>query len=153
MKYFLETFLMVLSFPGTTPIVAAQSPAIPMQRGISVQMAVSRTAVAVPEADREDAVVVTVTHDGHIYLGTNPVSPADLVERTQAELSTRQKKVVYLKADARTPYASVVKVMDALHTVGVEGLTLLTEQRESAAGALVPPRGLEMLIVPVHGAR
>ncbi len=154
MKYFLEVCLTILILASTTPLVAGQSPAIPMQRGISVQMVVTSTAVTVPGADKEDAVVVTVTHDGHMYLGTDPVSPADLVEKVRANLSTHRKKVIYIKADARTSYANVVMVLDALHTVDVEGFTLLTEQRDGAvAGTLVSPKGLEMLVVPVHGTR
>ena len=51
-------------------------------------------------------------------------------------------------SDGANPYASLVQVLDSARAAGVKKLMLLTEQRDAAqAGALVPPRGLEMLVV------
>jgi biopolymer transport protein ExbD len=146
MKYLLVVCLFVLALATTA--VVAQDPTIPMQRGISVQLPATSNAVAVPSADKEDALVVAVTHDGRVYLGTDLVSPADLADKVKGELATRADKKLYIKADARTPYANVVKVLDAVRTSGVHELTLLTDQqRPSEAGKLVTPTGLEMLVV------
>ena len=155
MKYVLEICLTALALVTTAPPVAAQSAAtVPMQRGISVKLPVTNSAVIVPNADKEDALVVAVTYDGSMYLGINPISPSALVEKIRNDLAGRTKKELYIKADARTSYASVVKVLDAVRTAGVEGITLLTDQRDpSALGTLVPPKGLEMLVVPAHGSR
>jgi biopolymer transport protein ExbD/biopolymer transport protein TolR len=147
MKYLLEVCLILLSLATTA--VVAQNPTIPMQRGISVQLPATTNAVAVPNADKEDALVVAVTRDGRVYLGTDLISPAELADKVKSEVATRADKRLYVKADARTPYANVVKVLDAVRTSGVQGLTLLTDQREpSEAGKLVTPKGLEMLVIP-----
>jgi biopolymer transport protein TolR len=154
MKYFLEMCLTALTLTSITPPMAAQSATVPMQRGISVRLPVTSSAVAVPNADKEGALVVAVTHDGSLYLGTNPITPSELAKQVKNDLASQTKKVVYIKADARTSYASVIKVLDAVRAAGVEGLTLLTDQRDGAAtGTLVPPKGLEMLTVSAHGVR
>lgn len=146
MKHLLEVCLIALALATTT--LFAQDPTIPMQRGISVQLPVTSNAVAVPSADKEDALVVAVTHDGRVYLGTDLISPAELAAKIKTEMATRADKRLYLKADARTPYRNVVNVLDVVGTLGVQGLTLLTDQRGSSeAGKLVTPTGLEMLVV------
>ena len=146
MKCLKEVCLIALSLAATT--VVAQDPTIPMQRGITVQLPATSNAVAVPSADKQDALVVAVTRDGRVYLGTDLISPSDLAAKVKSEMATRADKRLYVKADARTPYANVVAVLDAVQTSGVQRLTLLTDQREpSEAGKLVTPTGLEMLVV------
>lgn len=146
MKHLLEVCLIALALATTT--LFAQDPTIPMQRGISVQLPVTSNAVAVPSADKEDALVVAVTHDDRVYLGTDLISPAELAATIKTEMATRADKRLYLKADARTPYRNVVNVLDVVGTSGVQGLTLLTDQRGSSeAEKLVTPTGLEMLVV------
>ena len=154
MKYFFGRYLIALTLSGITPAGVAQSPSVPMQRGISVQMPVTSNAVAVPNADNEDALVVAITQDGSTYLKTNRISPADLAKQLKHDLAGQKTNVLYIKADARAPYASVIKVIDAVQAAGIEGLTLLTDQRDAAdTRALVSPKGLEMLVVPAKGSR
>ena len=152
MNYLLEVCLVAVTLAGITPSAPAQSPAeVPMQRGISVDLPVTNNAVAVPDADKEDALVVTLTHGGGVYLGVNPIGMDALADNVRKALSNRTEKTLYIKADARVPYASFVRVLDAVHTAGVEGLTVLTDQRDSAdRRTLVPPKGLEMQVVQPH---
>jgi biopolymer transport protein ExbD/biopolymer transport protein TolR len=122
-----------------------------LQKGISVELPVTSNAVPVPEADKEDSVIVTVTHDGSVYLGVSQISPAELAGKLKAAFSNRTEKTLHIKADARAPYASLVNVLDCVRTAGVEGLTLLTAQRDAEEpGTLVPPKGLELMVVPYH---
>jgi biopolymer transport protein ExbD len=83
-----------------------------------------------------------VTESGKLYFGIDPVTAESLVGKLKDRASRR---TVYVKADARAPYASVVKVLDAAHTAGVDDVTLLTTQpKTTSAGAIVPPQGIEM---------
>jgi biopolymer transport protein ExbD/biopolymer transport protein TolR len=136
-----------------TEIAAGSAPV--MRKGISVELPLTTNAVSVPKADQEDSLIVTVTYDGSVYFGVIPISTAELPERVKGVLSNRTEKTLYVKADARTPYASLIKVLDSVHTAGVEGLTLLTAQRDAnEPGPLVPPKGLELLVISPHpGAR
>jgi biopolymer transport protein ExbD/biopolymer transport protein TolR len=120
-----------------------------MQKGISVELPVTSNAVPMPDADQQDSLIVSVTDDGSVYFGVNPIIASALADKVKASLSNRSQKKLYIKADARTPYANVVKVLNALRTAGVAAPNLLTTQRDSLEpGILVPPKGLEVLIGP-----
>ena len=140
--------LMMAAIPGA--VLAQQSAGTPpLQQGVSVQMVVTRNAVAVPNADTQDALVVALTADGTAYLRADRLPLPALVERIRNVLSTRNEKTLYIKADARVPYARLIDVIDAVQESGVEGLTLLTAQEDAAdrRDRLVPPKGLEMRVV------
>jgi biopolymer transport protein ExbD len=126
----------------TTMSAVPRSSAQAMQKGISVELARTSSAVAVPDADNQDALIVTVTESGKLYFGIDPVKAESLVGKLKDRASRR---TLYVKADARAPYASVVKVLDAARTSEVASVTLLTTQpKATSAGAVVLPRGIEM---------
>ncbi len=163
MKHFLEVCLVAAALSPAVPFSVAQQSALTptqvspllqvgittpvLKKGISVKMPVTTNAISVPKADEENSLVVTVTRDGNLYLGASPIAVGDLGKKVARSLSSRTDKTVYIKADARTSYASVVKVLDCLRTTGVERLTLLTAQPNGEqAGQPVPPKGLELLV-------
>jgi biopolymer transport protein ExbD len=138
-------FLLVVTMISAPPQSSAQA----MRQEISVKMAPTSSAVAVPDADEQDALIITVTDTGKLYFGINPVKPDSLTAQLKGHLSwgllSQGSEKVYIKADARAPYAYVVKVLDAARTAGVERVTLLTTQPKSMqAGAVVFPQGIEM---------
>jgi biopolymer transport protein ExbD len=113
-----------------------------MQEGISVELARTRSAVPVPDADNQEALIITVTDSGELYFGIDPVTPEALTEKLNALPS---QHTLYIKSDARAPYASVVKVLDAAHAAHVVSVTLLTNQpKTTQAGTAVSPEGIEM---------
>ena len=157
MKYLLEVSLVAAMLIAGSALAAQsgidqserESASIPtLRKGISVALPVTSNAASVPRADKEDAVVVTITDKSEMYFGVNPILASDLPELVKEALATRTDKVVYIKADARAPYASVVKVLDSLRKADVEGVTLLTAQGEpQKPGVPAPPKGLEMQVV------
>jgi biopolymer transport protein ExbD len=145
----LQACLVLLVLTAATGAAFAQpGVSVPLQRGVSVQLAVTNNGVAVPSADQPDALVVALTADGSIYLRADPVSMPDLADRVKSILSTRQDTTLYIKADARVPYARLVEVIDAVQKSGVEGLTFLTAQQETAdqGRRLVSPKGLQLRV-------
>ncbi len=131
-------------------VVAAQTPAL--RKGVSVQMAVTTNAAAMPDADLADSIVVAVTFRGTVFLEVTTVTPAQLSGRVKAQLTGHPGKRVYLKGDARTPYSTVAEVLEALRTAGVDAPILLTSQQTSTNAAYVPPMGLEVLLTPASDA-
>ena len=120
-----------------------------LRKGISVELAVTSHAIAMPDADSANAMVVAVTEKGDVYAGIDPITPAALVEEVKRDLSSQTEKMLYIKADARTPYAKVMEVLDAVRKAGVTAPNLLTGQYEAPEpGKLVPPKGLEVLVGP-----
>ncbi len=134
----------------TMAVIPAVMFAQQLQRGVSVQMAVTRNAVSVPNADMQDALVVALTADGTAYLGGDRLAVPALADRITNVLSTRKEKTLYIKPDARVPSARLIEVIDAVQKTGVEGVTLLTAQQDTTppqGNRPVPPKGLEMRVV------
>jgi len=130
--------------------VAAQTPAL--RKGVSVQMPVTTNAVAMPDADLADSLVVAVTFRGTVFLEVTTVTPAQLSGKVKAQLTGHPGKRVYLKGDARVPYSTVAEVLDALRTAGVNAPILLTSQHDSTNASYAPPMGLEVLLPPTPDA-
>jgi biopolymer transport protein ExbD len=140
----------VLTVAAVVAIVlsAAGSNAQQLRQGISVQMPVTSSATTMPEADNEDAWIIGVTPNGSVYFGVDPVTPDGLAIKMTTRPRNRQQNL-YIKADARAPYADVEKVLQAGRTALFETAVLLTSQAQSSEpGTMVPPKGLEVLLVP-----
>ena len=119
-----------------------------LQKGISVQMAQTTTAAPVPDADNNDAWIVSVTADGSLYFGVDPLTPTELTDK-MIRTPRRRDQNVYIKADARAPFAAVRTVLTTAHEIGFAAPVLLTSQSQpSAPGHMVPPNGLAMLVDP-----
>jgi biopolymer transport protein ExbD/biopolymer transport protein TolR len=101
-----------------------------LSKSIPVTLAQTRNPISMPDADKEDAVIVAVTRDGQTFLspGLQKVDPGDLAPKVKDLLTNRTSKVVYIKADARAKYLTVETVVDNLRAAGVDELGLLTEE-------------------------
>ena len=118
-----------------------------LRQGISVQMAPTTHALGYVAADNSDAWVIALTAEGQLYFGVKPVTPDQLAEEMKATPRHRDQNL-YIKADARVPFANVVRVLQAGREVGFESPVLLTAQPVPAPGTMVPPNGLEVLVGP-----
>lgn len=106
-----------------------------LSKGVSVDLVRTRNPVAMDEADAEDAVVVAVTRDGQVFMGTSKLEALDeLTSRVSDVVSNRIDKTVYIKCDARSRYERVVEVVNAVRTSGVDQVGLLTEKEEGSGG-------------------
>ena len=99
-----------------------------LQKGVSVQMARALNPQAMPDADKEDAVLVAVTRDGNIFLGREQIELKDLAESVRDMIATRVDKTVYIKSDARAKFSQVVKAVNEIRSAGVDKLGLITEK-------------------------
>ena len=108
-----------------------------LQKGVSVELATTNNPVQMPDADKEDALIVAITRDGKVFFGSDQISPDQLSNKVKDRLASRVDKRVFIRADARTKYGNVVEVVDNVRSAGVDQLGLLTEQRK--AGAPAPP--------------
>ena len=102
-----------------------------LQKGVNVEMAKTKNPIAMEDADKEDAVLVAVMADGKVYFETQMVSPSELTSKVLEKLSNRTDKKVYIRADGRAHYGSVVEVVDDVRAAGVDQVGLLTEQIKS----------------------
>jgi len=111
-----------------------------LQKGVSVDMAKVNNPVPMEDADKEDAMLVSVTRDGQVYFGSDQISVDALTTKVKDRLATNaQNRQVYVKADMRARFGGVVSVVDAVRAAGVDDLGLLTDQRKTTAPAPAPP--------------
>jgi len=110
-----------------------------LQKGVSVELAKTDNPQSMADADKEDALLIAVMRDGTIYFGSDKVTPDQLTEKVKDRLATKADKRVFIKADARAKYGSVVEVVDNIRSAGVDQLGLLTEQRKATVSNTPPP--------------
>jgi biopolymer transport protein ExbD len=133
-------------------LFATHTHAQQLQQGVSVQLAPTANGTHMPDADNEDAWIAAITADGKMYFGTDPVDPAALADVMKRRPRRRDQKL-YIKADARAPFANVERVLEIGRRAFFESPVLLTSQPESPqSGSIVPPKGLEVLLGPTMPA-
>ena len=89
-------------------------------------------ASAEPSAAQKDAIVLAVDASGQYFIGDQKVvntSFETLSAALRKSLDGDLTKPVVLRADAKTPHASVVLALDALSTLGVSNLSIATIER------------------------
>jgi biopolymer transport protein TolR len=112
-----------------------------LQHGVSVDLAQVNNPEQMPDADKEDALLVAVMRDGSVYFGNDKLPVDQLTGKIKDRIANRVDKRVYIKADARAKFGSVVEVVDNVRAAGVDQLGLLTEQRKTTAAPAAPPSG------------
>ena len=111
-----------------------------LQKGVSVDLAKVNNPEQMPDADKEDALVVAIMRDGKIFFGNDRTEPDQLTQKVKDRLANRVDKRVFIRADARAKFGSVVQIVDNVRAAGVDQLGLLTDQRKQT-GAQAPPTG------------
>ena len=110
-----------------------------LQKGVSVDMAKVNSPTPMPDADKEDSLLIAIMRDGQIYFGTDRVTADQLTEKVKDRLANKVDKRVFIKSDARARYGNVVEVVDNVRSAGVDDVGLLTEQKKQGAAAQKPP--------------
>jgi biopolymer transport protein ExbD len=123
--------VMLIIFMVITPMLS---------KGISVDLVKTKNPIAMQNADKDDAILVSVTKDGKVYLGSDQFpNLGDLSTKVKDMLSNRPDKTVYLKNDSRARYERVVEVIDNLRGQGVDQIGLLTDDMKKAGEAPAAP--------------
>jgi len=112
-----------------------------LQHGAPVDMAKAENADKMPNADRDDAIIVAVTRDGRLFLspGNREITLDQITDNVKDLITGRLDKTVYVRSDARAKYGDVVKAVDEVRAAGVENIGLLTEKIQNKAAPPPPP--------------
>jgi biopolymer transport protein TolR len=102
-----------------------------LQNKVNIDLAKTDNPTTMPDADKEDAIVVAVTRSGDFYLGQNKVAPSELGNQVRDKLADKPGKQIFVRADARAKFLDVENAIDDVRTAGVESVGLLTEKRTS----------------------
>jgi biopolymer transport protein ExbD len=110
-----------------------------LTKGFSVEMAKANTAQDMQDADKDDAIIIAVSHDGKMYLGSKQIKLDEITNLVKDQLANRLDKTVFVRSDARAKYGDVVKAVDEVRAAGVDNLGLLTEKIEQKKAPAAPP--------------
>ena len=110
-----------------------------LQKGVSVDLAKVNNPREMQDADRDDAIIVAITRDGGIYLGSTKTPKDQLTALIRDRIASRLDKTVFVKSDGRVKYGNVVAVVDEIRAAGVDQLGLLTEKVQQRTPTLPPP--------------
>jgi biopolymer transport protein ExbD len=109
-----------------------------LQKGVSVDLAKVQNPRPMADADKEDAVVLAITRDGKIYLGSDKIALDRITPTVKDRISSKLDKTVFVKSDSQAKYGDVVSVVDAVRAAGVDSLGLLTEKVERKVPGELP---------------
>jgi biopolymer transport protein ExbD/biopolymer transport protein TolR len=102
-----------------------------LQNKVAVDMAKVDNPTNMPDADKEDAIVVAITRDGAVFLGQNKVGVSELGSQVREKMDKNPtSKTIFIRADARAQFRAVEDAIDAVRSVGVDDVGLLTQKRE-----------------------
>jgi biopolymer transport protein ExbD/biopolymer transport protein TolR len=102
-----------------------------LQKGMSVDMAKVANPAEMPNADRDDAIIVGVSRSGDIFIGNQKTGLDQITATIRDRIENRADKIVFIKSDARAKYGDVVKVVDEVRSAGVDNVGLLTDKIEN----------------------
>lgn len=96
-----------------------------LQQGVELQLPKE---TIVPIQGEGEQLVVSIVSTGEVYIGKeNKVELEMIGEKLLAILKTRKDKRVFIKADHRVDYGSVMAVMARVRRAGIEKVGLITE--------------------------
>jgi biopolymer transport protein ExbD len=100
-----------------------------LTKGATVEKVKTKNAIAMQNADKEDAIRVSVTRNGQFFLtpGNFQIRLDELSGKVRDLQTNKLDKTVYIQADARAKYEAVEDVVDNLRAAGVDQIGLITE--------------------------
>ena len=113
--------VLLIIFMVVTPLIV---------NGRPVNMAKAANTESMPEAEKDNAVIVAITRDGDYYLspGNRSVALGEISGDVKNLVADQPDKTVYVRSDSRAKYGDVVKAVDEIRSAGIENIGLLTEK-------------------------
>jgi biopolymer transport protein ExbD/biopolymer transport protein TolR len=110
-----------------------------LSKGLSVELAKVQNPSDMPDADKDDAVIVGISASGDVYLGSTKSDVSQIADQVRDRISNKLDKTVFVKSDGRAQYGDVVKVVDEIRSAGVDNVGLITDRAEQTRRAAPPP--------------
>jgi len=96
-----------------------------LTQGIDVNLPESADAETLP--NDENPLVLTITEDQTVYLGTTEIPKDRIVDILSTNARLQKEKELMLHADQSIPYGVVVQVMAAAKRGGAETIAMITD--------------------------
>jgi biopolymer transport protein ExbD len=115
-------FLLPAAIVMDTPRNAARMP---------VEQVKASHAVALWGAMREDALLIAVGRNNHIWFDTRIVTAGDLTSKIRDRLNHGAERKVYIRADLRARYRTVLAILDSVRATGIDNIAFVVDDRKS----------------------
>lgn len=79
---------------------------------------------------QSEPITVSVTPDGQVFLGDQPVGMENLVEQVAAQAVNGTEDRIYVRGDGSASYGTVMQVMGTLSGAGYSKIGLITDQEQ-----------------------
>ena len=113
--------VLLMVFMITAPMLAA---------GLKVDLPQAKTAQTV---NPKDPIVVSITNDGVIAVGTETIDIADLAAALLKMTGYDTTRIIQIRADKTASYGGVVSVIDELSSSGLIHIALISDPQTRAA--------------------
>ena len=110
-----------------------------LSKGLSVELAKVNNPSDMPDADKDDAIIVGISASGDVYLGSTKSDITQIADQVRDRISNKLDKTVFVKSDGRAKYGDVVKVVDENRSAGVDNVGLITDKAEQTRRTAPPP--------------
>ena len=110
-------FVLLIIFMITAPM---------MQGGVDVQLPRAEARPIQPK----QGLVVTVAHDGRIYVDEAPLTYDEFKTAFPAMVTARHPNGVFVRGDKRAEYGLVVQVLAVIRAAGIQDVGLIAESEE-----------------------
>ena len=98
---------------------------------VGVDLAKAANSADVRGALREDALLVAIQRDGHIWFDRDQITAEGLPAAIRRRVSNGAEPKVYIRADKRVNYGRVLQVLTSVRSAGVENVAFLVNERSS----------------------
>jgi biopolymer transport protein ExbD len=110
-----------------------------LTKGLSVELPKVNNPQDMPNADKDDAIIVGISASGDVYLGSAKSDITQIADQVRDRISNKLDKTVFVKSDGRAKYGAVVKVVDEIRSAGVDNVGLITDRAEQNRRTAPPP--------------
>jgi biopolymer transport protein TolR len=95
------------------------------EQGLGIKLPRARA----KKIESKDSFSVEIDSKGWIYLDKERVTEETLSNMLSALATTKENLTVYLKADQRNSYGTIVEIMDIIKNAGIENLGIVTQEK------------------------
>src|ERR1700693_3643742 len=110
-----------------------------LSKGLSVELAKVQNPYDMPDADKDDAIIVGISASGDVYLGSAKSDVTQIADQVRDRISNKLDKTVFVKSDGRAKYGAVVKVVDEIRSAGVDNVGFVTDKGGQNRRGASPP--------------
>jgi biopolymer transport protein TolR len=105
-----------------------------LQEGVSVELPRAKGG-PLPRKQTKENIVISVSKEGAVYINDKPVPITELPAKIVAATKQAPSREVFLRADTKVPYGTVVQIMAELRAAGIASLGMITTPKEEPAPA------------------